>query len=241
MVQVPTSYPKEPGVTRCGDSYLTSITVNGQIPGTDFTGGFSKVIHPVPMVAGSWAAPLFKSKKNFNDILDRDNGLRKRMADVEHALFIEDFRFTAKDRAAMKWLVDSLTNSMQRAELYANQIVKQTATGTFKDTGGYSKETQRHVTHALKTLRCLEYWTWRLIFYSQALEVYEPDPELTLSQGPPPKIFAAPLESTLPPQEPVPPSRTAAKKKDNTGLIVFGLGVLVAGAIFLPKLLRQSP
>jgi hypothetical protein len=252
MALVPSSYPKEPGAAkpginqtsvRCGDSYLTLITVNGEIPGTDFTGGFSKVINPVPIVGSSSVVPRFKSWMEFNTAMRRPYGLRERLEGVEQLLDDESNRFSQKERTALHWLIATAWGLLNDATLGANTIK------SMGDAG--SNKARKFVVETLKHLRCAEYWAWRVILHGQALEVYDPPPtELGLSAhllAPP---FDAPSEGALPPPPPPPetppetpptttPSRTAAKKKDNTGLIVFGLGVLVAGAIFLPKLLKR--
>lgn len=229
MALVPKSYPAEPGATRCGDTYKTTVNVTGAIPGTDYTGGFTKNIGPVPFLGATANVPLFTSRQDFNKQLRRERGVQDRIKDLEHIFFIEDHRFNKQERTAVKWLIDMTWALLDEAYIVANKI---------KSSGDtHSKKAQTLVIEALKHLRCAEYWTWRVILHGQALETYES--ELGLSAGPQVPVFQAPLEGVLPPPSPPPKKKTAPPKKDNTGLIVFGLTALVAGVIFVPKMLKQ--
>ena len=74
MVSVPKSYPKEPGAERCGDTYKMTAVVNGKIPGTVFGTQFTRNIPPVPIKGTSALVPVFTSRKNFDESLQRDDG-----------------------------------------------------------------------------------------------------------------------------------------------------------------------
>ncbi len=244
MVSVPKSYPKEPGAERCGDTYKMTAVVNGKIPGTVFGTQFTRNIPPVPIKGTSSLVPVFTSRKNFDESLQREDGLEDRLEDASRTLFVEDFRFTSKEETALKKLIDNAWELIGRAADEVDQIKGEAfpGAGPGKFDEEHGKKAQGLVEDALKHLRCAEYWTWRVILHGQALDEYEAP--LGLAAAPKP-IFDPPLIGELPPLPPEgepgePPKKLAKKKKSNTGLIVFGLGLLVAGAIFLPKILKKK-
>ncbi len=243
MVSVPKSYPKEPGAERCGDTYKMTAVVNGKIPGTVFGTQFTRNIPPVPIKGTSSLVPVFTSRKNFDESLQREDGLEDRLEDASRTLFVEDFRFTPKEETALKKLIDNAWELIGRAADEVDQIKGEAfpGAGPGKFDEEYGKKAQGLVEDALKHLRCAEYWTWRVILHGQALDEYEAP--LGLSAGPAVPIFPAPPESEIPPlpTPPIPPKKKkAAPKKSNTGWIVAGLGLVVAGVIFLPKILKKK-
>jgi hypothetical protein len=223
MALVPSNYPKEPGASRCGDTYLKTINVTGAIPGTDFTGGFTKTILAVPIVGGSPEVPLFQSEADFKSAIERPGGIQKRLMTLSSMLLTE----APKDLASLLWLVDRARDLLQQAAGLAYQLEGTWVTDPV--------ELQQLVIEALQHLRCAEYWTWRLHLLRQAKEVYKPELGLTAKLP----TNGTEGEGALPPPPPPPPTTTATSKKtksSNVGLIELGLGVVVATMIVLSKI-----
>lgn len=245
MARVPKSYPTEPGAQRCGDSYKGTIIVTGVIPGTDFGGHYTKSLTPVAFFPSTQNVPLFTSRDNLDEQLARPGGFEERLDAISSLFFLEDFQFSVEQRGAIQWLLDKTRNQIARAKGEADDIFTTALPGSdpLPDPEEHRKKTQTLIDDALKFLRCAEYWTHRVMLTRQAQAEYVAP--LGFSPGPQLPVFPAPPESELPPVEPPdeeeePPKSKKKKKKSRTGLIVFGIGLAVAGVVFLPKIFKKK-
>lgn len=221
----PIGYPLTPRDTQvCGDSYLWSQTVTGEIPGTDFGRHLTAVIEPLYFRDGSTKlVPLFTSRE---DLAVETNVLYKRVTRARYLLRDHASDFTGPEVASLEGLLDDVDDDLRIADFHAKQIEPPALPGADQgDPGAHRADAQKYVTDALITLRCADYWIQRVILVKQAMR--ERPRELTV--GPQQaKIFRPPLEGGAAPPSPRPP---ASSGRSYWPFIGAGLGALAVTGV----------
>jgi len=244
MAKVPAKIPPEPNESRCGDSYKDRIAVNGLIPGTDFGTQFSRFIEPVefegsgPYGIDSSEVPLFESEAAKNRGIA---AVQDRLQDVLDKVDLETNILNASDSDTLINIAHRGMAELDRAR--AKKISPPALPGG--NVTGDRDGIRQDVIAALKHLRCATYWVWRLVFYNQALSVYQPpfEPGTVMAPTPEDGLGLPPLP---PPPEPEPqgdtdllkPKKKAAEKKTSPWLIAGG--VAVAGGIAYMLFFRKK-
>ena len=234
MAKVPSNIPPEPQQSRCGDSYKEIVYVDGTIPGTDppFGGEFEHKLEPVKFTSESGSesvnVPRFPTDA---DKLQQIKRVEDRLWDIRNHIESNEWAYTLPESGTL--------DTMGRRGL--DLINQAKSLGTKPTLPGGQVKVQELVTEALKHLRCVEYWAWRLQLYKQAVREYEPpfEPGITALPPadrpdlgepptlPPPDTFEPEEEE---PEEEKPKKKPEEKKKVSPWLIAGGLAL--AGGVY---------
>jgi hypothetical protein len=179
-------YPPEPGVQRCGNSYKKEISINGDL-GNGFGKSFKHLVDPVLFGDGTPNVPFFLSQIHFNKELAVPFGFDERLREIKDVLKTNARYFSSNNAESLQALVLSAQNARSRAREKLPE-----GSSTLKP--GHT-EAPLLITEAVRIIRCLEYWTWRIILYGQAREAFGGQFAIQPGELPP----LTPPEAELPP------------------------------------------
>lgn len=166
------AFTPERGRSRCGDSYLDTISVTGEVAGADGHGReLVDSIKPVSFDGGR-TFDLDQVDMRGESLEGALESVRARIDNVaEYIGIYGHFIDRAIDNpAALSWLITRARAELERAEELDERRPALPSATAAESTADLERRIRGRIREALKVIRCAQYWAVRARLYGEALE-----------------------------------------------------------------------